>query len=202
MFITLTIYTGDHLISDYYDDRLQSPLFFGLMIGIFVSLDELVLSHIKENRKKLAELIITALFIDWSLYPINLMYKFVKYSLEDGVVAYNNYNTRSLNRSELVEFLRAFEFNDDLPIYTNYGEAVYLFTGRQSRSSPRDLLSYTARPEHVIPQVTNWPPQPEAYLIWFKSNEKRSYFSPDDLSQVSTMELLYEGKNGQVLIVV
>jgi hypothetical protein len=200
VFITLTIYTGDHLISDTYDDRLQSPLFFALIIGIFVSLDELVLSHIKENRKTLAEVVIAAIFIAWSLYPINLIYKFVSYSLKDGVVAYNNYNTRWLNQSELVEFLRTHDFNDGLPIYTNYGEAVYLFTGRQSRPSPRDALSYTARPEHVIPQLSDWPPQPEAYFIWFKTNEKRNYFSPDDLRQVSRMELLYEGQYGQVLI--
>lgn len=201
LFITLTIYTGDHVISDIYDDRLQSLLFFVVFIGIFVSMDELVLAHIKESRKKLTDLIIAAVFIIWSVFPSNLMYKFIKYSLEDGVVVYNNYNTRALNHSDLVEFLRSYHFNDELPIYTNYGEAVYLFTGLQTESSPKDLQSYTAQPEHVPQQLTTWPPQPAAYFIWFKSGEKRNYFSPKNLSQVTLMELLYDGKKGQVLVV-
>ena len=200
LFITLTIYTGDHIISDYYDDRLQAPLFFALIIGLFLSIDVLVLSHLKADWKKRADLVLTALFIVWSLYPINLIYKFISYSLKDGVVAYNNYNTRLLNHSSLVEFIRTFEFRDDHPIYTNYTEAVYLFTGRQARSSPVDNQSYRAEKEHVIPQLTSWPPQGAAYLIWFELREKRNYFSPDDLSQVSNMELLFEGTAGRVLV--
>ena len=200
LFITLTIYTGDHAMSDLYDDRYQSLFFFVVFIGIFVSMDELVLAHIKD-RKKLADLIIATIFIFWSVFPINLMYDFIKYSLEDGVVAYNNYNTRALNHSGLVEFLRTYHFDDDLPIYSNYGEAVYLFTGLQTESSPKDLQSYTAVPEHVPQQLTTWPPQPAAYFIWFESVEKRKYFSPKNLRQVSLMELLYNGEQGQVLVV-
>jgi hypothetical protein len=201
VFIILTIYTGDHLITDYYDDRLQSPLFFALLIGIFLTLDELVLVHVRESRRKLADQVIIILIIIWSLYPANMMYKFVRYSLEDGVVAYNNYNTKKLNESGLVEFLRSFHFKSGLPVYTNYSEAVYLFTGQDSVASPKDNQSYTAVPAHLTSQLSRWPEQSRAYFIWFKSNEKRNYFSPQDLAVITDMEALYEGKEGQMYIV-
>jgi hypothetical protein len=56
-------------------------------------------------------------------------------------------------------------------------------------------------PEHVPQQLVTWPPQPAAYFIWFESVEKRNYFSPKNLSQVSLMESLYKGEQGQVLVV-
>ena len=199
--ITLTVYTADHAITDFYDDRYQSPLFFILLTGLFMTLDELVLVHIKESRQKIANWAIVILFTVWAFYPAWILYRFTTQSIENGVVAYNNYNTRQLNETDLVKFIRKYPFDPSLPIYTNYNEALYLLADRTSLLSPKDYQHYGAKEDYLLEHYQSWPPEPAVYVVWFRSNEKKNYYSPDQLSKVANVELLYKQKDGQVAIV-
>jgi hypothetical protein len=198
--ITLTVYTADHPIEDFYDDRYQSPLFFVALIGLFFSLEELILAHIKPDHRKLADRLIIIMFTIWAIYPLSTLYRFTAQSLESGVVAYNNYNTRQLNESDLLEFVGDYPFESGIPFYANYNEAVYLFTSRDVLPSPIDFEHYQADPAYLAQNYQDWPPAPRVYVIWFESAEKRNYFSPEQLRAVADIEMLYQGKDGQVAI--
>jgi len=199
--ITFTVYTADHPISDFYDDRYQTPLFFITLVGLFLSLDELVLSHVSPRRRRTADLIIAVIFGVWCLYPAAILYRFVDRSLTKGVAAtYNIYNTGKLNKSELVEFIRSYPFEAGIPIYTNYNEAVYLFSGLATQPSPRDFENYFAQDGYLVEHYQGWPAEEAVYLIWFDSSSKRNYYSPDQMSLVSKIELIYSGEDGAVAI--
>lgn len=199
-FITLTIYTQDHLITAYYDDRLQAPLFFVCLIGGFITIDELILSHVPLKWKALLNGFLVLIFVVWSLYPITLIYKFTKLSIDSGVVAYNLYNNKEINESGLVEFIKTHQLEMDIPLYSNTAEAVYLITGRPVKPSPMDRKNYYARPETLISDYPHWPGVPRSYLIWFYTNQKRNYYLPQDLKQISTLKKLYDGQDGQIFI--
>ncbi len=198
--ITLTVYTADHPITDFYDDRYQSPLFFVCIVGIFLSLDELVLAHVRETRRQAADWVVVLVFAIWAIYPSAILYRFTRLSIQQGVAAYNNYNTRELNESRLAAFIRRYPFEAGLPFYTNYGELVYLFTGRNNFVAPKDYGYYTT-PEYLTAHYADWPPAPKVYVVWFTSQEKKNYFSPDQLRAVADVELIYDGGDGQAAIV-
>jgi hypothetical protein len=195
--VAATGITGDH--SDYYDDRYPAPLYFTLLIGLFITLDELVLSHIR-TRKRLADLIIIVLFVAWGIYPLTLISKFTLRSVENGVVAYNLYNNRTFHESGLIKYLQSFPFEKDAILYSNITEAVYLFTGRMVRSSPVDPKNYYADPDTVQDYYQSWPPEAQAYLVWFETIDKRNYYDPRSLRLVSSMKKLYEDPNGLMVV--
>jgi len=195
--VSATGITADH--ADYYDDRYPAPLYFSLLIALFVTLDELVLIHI-HSHKKVADFIIVVLFTAWAIYPLTLIYKFTLRSLENGVMAYNLYNTKAFHEAGLVKYLQSFPLEEDAILYSNITEAVYLFTGRTVKLSPQDPKNYYADPDTLQEYYQNWPPESKAYLIWFETNEKRNYYAPSSLRIISSMKKLYEDPDGMMLV--
>jgi hypothetical protein len=195
--VSVTGITVDH--SDYYDDRYPAPLYFSILIAFFITLDELVLVHI-HSHKRVADLITIVLFAAWAFYPLTLIYKFTLRSLENGVVAYNLYNTKAFHDAGLVKYLQSFPFEENAVLYSNITEAVYLFTGRPVRLSPQDPKNYYADPDTLQEYYQQWPPESKAYLIWFETIDKRNYYNPRSLRIISSMKKLYEDPDGLMLV--
>ena len=197
--VTLTGYTGDHLES--FDDRYQAPLYYFILLLLFVSLDELIFSHLRGRALTAALALVVAVFAVWGAYRLDLLVSFARASRGQGVVPYNTYNTQKLLRSGLVTFLQQHPFPPGAAIYTNETEALYLLLHRQTEMAPYDLKNYSADPARLPEDYPSWPPEGEAYLVWFKPNIKRHHFSPRDLKDIAELKALYKERDGEIYLV-
>jgi hypothetical protein len=169
--VTLTGYTGDHLES--FDDRYQAPLYYFILVLLFVSLEELVFSHLKGRILTAVIVLVVAVFGVWGFYRTGLLVDFARHSRGQGVVAYNTYNTQRLRRSGLVTFLQQNPLPAGLTIYTNEPEAMYFLFNRQVEMAPYDGKNYYADPDRLQEYYPSWPAEGAAYLVWFKPNISR-----------------------------
>jgi hypothetical protein len=192
--ISLTVVTEDHF--DYYDDRFQWPLFVPILVFLFLIIEELTLPHIKQDWRRLADQLIFVGFLIWAVYPLNLLYKFVSKSLENGVIAYNLYNTRSIHQSPLVSLIMNYPLDQDVPIYTNYPALIYFLMERRSLPSPFDPVNFPRSRKYLLDNYQGWPDVEKAYDIYFISNDRRHYFSPWELKKVARIKKIGEHKDG------
>ena len=197
--IVLTVYNTDHY--EAYDDRLQVPIFFALIIIWFSLLDELVFIHLS-GRVKIAGIFLIVVMTGVGLiYPISTIIQFTRLSNENGVVFYNLYNTKEMVRSGLVVYLKEHPIDINVPIYSNEPEAVYFFTRHPVEQSPYDIENYKARPANITTQYANWPPEDEAYLVWFSSSYKKHHYDPEALTQLAELNPLYKRADGAIYLV-
>lgn len=192
-----TVVTIDHV--DQFDDRYYVPAYIPIMILFFICVDELFMSHIGVSRRKYGYLFLFILVLSWSLYPIYGIYKFVRISMESGVSYYNNYNHQDIQDSSLARFLDSFEFNSEIPIYSNVPPLVYFNLNRDVLPSPRFLFQESSDPGSQPAPM--WPNEKAAYFIWIESEERRDYYDPSQIGEVVDLTVLFEGKVGGVYLV-
>jgi hypothetical protein len=192
-----TAVSTDHY--ETFDDRYQAPMFLAILVGLFVTLDELVLSHFKGRWRGYATPVFTGLFLVWLIYPASQLYGFTLQSRRNGVIFHNAYNTRAMWEMPLVDRLKSLD--PSLPVYSNYYKAIFLFTGREVQRSPYDLKSYRADPNNLPKQYPHWPPEEQAYLIWLNMEDNPAYFNPDELGTIARLARLYKGRDGQIFLV-
>jgi hypothetical protein len=121
----------------------------------------------------------------------------VSQSVDEGVAYYNVYNTRTLNQSPFVNYLKSFDYEDGLTLYSNDPEALYFHTGREiqpSLTAPEEVhdLSFYLRTE-----IGNWPEEPQGYLIWFTKYFNTLYVTPHRLSIVADVQEIYAAPGGR-----
>ena len=107
---------------------------------------------------------------------------------------------------ELSDMFDAFEYDNDVPLYSNNAAAVYFFTGIETKDSLYDPIhdslsdNYYASENNLIDNVKRWPNGETIYLLWFKPNNKKNYYTPEQLSLVGDVELMYSVKGGRIYI--
>jgi hypothetical protein len=194
-----TSWTGDHL--DVRDDRYQVPLFFSLLLVFFVSVEVLIMSHLTVEKQNQVLFIVVALMFFWGGVHTGRIFEYIKISKEQGVIVYNEYNTRQLVTSGLVEYLKKNPIDQRGTLYSNVPEAVYFFFERHVEMAPWDPENYYADPVNLQKYYIDWPPQEDAYLIFFKPNYKHHHYEPAEIARIADLTELYIGEDGEVYIV-
>lgn len=194
-FIILTTFTGDHI--DSFDDRYQLVMFIPLYIVLADFLDNMLAPHIRKNVYNFVLLLLVPGIL-WLGYHGFLTYRFVKQSANDGIPYYNIYNARNYHDSMFIDYFSDYDIPDGLPIYSNNAAAVYFFTRRQVNNSLNDPSGSSASLNYLEGQISAWPPEERAVLIWFTPNEKHNYYSPEELKLVSELTLIQDMPDGEL----
>jgi hypothetical protein len=191
--IILTTITFDH--THPYDDRFQAVLFTPTFILAFAVLQDLVIDPLRERGLQIAGAIATILVLLWSAYPVFITWKYVGASIAEGEAVYNLYNAHNFQESPVVQFLESHPLEPGVPVYSNDPEAVYLFARQNIEYSPRVAESARTDPAYLQEHYPGWPPEGTAYLIWFVTpGDRRNFFTPEDLAEISNVEPLFVAK--------
>ncbi len=116
------------------------------------------------------------------------MQKFIRQSRAEGVISYNQYNTRALHESELIRVLSSFSDNMDQTLYSNYPAGVWFFTRRNVAESPRGTIIDELNIEELSVTFQGWPWDKPGYLIWFLPNEYDHVLEPDILNKLADLQ--------------
>ncbi len=197
--MVVTAFPWDHY--EILDDRYQAPLFFAMLIIFFSGCEELIFSHFSNGRLRAVQGLVTLLFVGWLGFSAARTAGFVQASKELGVTVYNLYNTKKMVRSGFVEALKNTKFDQSLPIYSNEPEAVYFFTRLRVGHSPFDPDNLQASIEDLKMAYPSWPPEPKAYLVWFKPNPMRNHLPLEDIKAITLLDPLYKQWDGEILLV-
>ena len=196
--VHLTGYTGDHLQP--FDDRYQAPLYFCLLVILFSALDELVFAHLSGRLSQLATLLVILVVGMWGVYKMSSLIQFIRVSQAQGVVEYNDYNTKKMQRSPVIIYLLENPPEPGAVLYSNEPEALYFYLRRPVEMSPTDPGSLYPVPEKLPLLYSDWPPEGKAYLVWIKPSEKRHYYKPEALAQLASLEKLYKQWDGEIYL--
>jgi len=189
--MAFTVVTADH--RGLSSDRYYIVLFPSLLALSFITLEHLVFAHIKSPAKWA---VFTALFAVWMVYPFYGVGEYLKLAQTEGDTSGLNFqNSRyfqELPAKQIVQDL--IDGDPDAVVYSNYANVVWFYY------RPHPIHSMPARPEDLslADAYPGWPGDAEGYILWFTPNEYLEIASPDELSSIATLELLYEDDDAQV----
>jgi hypothetical protein len=103
------------------------------------------------------------------------------------------YSDDDWNKSEFIVYLRHHKhiFREDIPIYTDADEAVYLFTGMSSTLVPH---------KYFKDKVQKFYAQKRFYLVWFDNLYNKELVSLDDIKANKKLVKIGEAKEGQIYL--
>jgi hypothetical protein len=78
--------------------------------------------------------------------------------------------------------------------YSNYSDAVWFYTRKPVVIPPVRDVPDTAT-------YNGWPHNQPGFFVWFKPNEYKHYLSPEELSQIANLELVYSDESGDIYYV-
>lgn len=191
----LNIQTGDHkaLFSDRYFVIIMVPV----LALIFVTFDHLVLPHI-HLRMEVIQIGLIVVFLIWSLYPGNKIYKYMRASLVDGESGYNEYNTRALHESEILAKVKILlEKEPEARLYSNVGPAVWFSTRHEMTLPPAQDVKRTK--DEIKAEFAGWPHDKPGYYVWFEPDPFELFMPLNDLYLVADMEVVEKAADGMIV---
>ena len=200
-FILATTITRDHIF--FYDDRYQVPLDVLLLILVFSMVQQFLPESPQNSQNRKTQMLIVMIFLVWSTYPIWLEYKFIRSSMEQGVVHYNMFNTKKYRESNFIEHMSVYDFGPGVKIFSNEAGIVYYYT-RQPVHAPfyEDGAGFENIPssQYLLENHEEWFAGEEAYLIWMLPNQKSFYYPRVMLTLVYDLEPVFTTKDGVVYL--
>ena len=200
--LAVTVVTADHL--DLTSDRYYVVILPIVLILLFITLDQLVFSHFN-FKKPFSTYAQAFLILLYFIYPVYSMQGYLRDALVLGEPS--NYNIANSvdfrTRSVTVEAQKILANDSSAMLYTNYVNIVwFLFHGHPVQELPfvNPKFSPTERAAALKQNYPNWP-SASGYIIWYEPNEYHNIASPDDLSAIANIKVLYQGKSGGVYYV-
>ncbi|HEX6033283.1 MAG TPA: hypothetical protein VFY83_02570 [Anaerolineales bacterium] len=191
--LALTVVTQDH--RDLFSDRYYVILLVPAAILILLTFDRLILPHLKVSTRKLQAALIL-LFVIWSAYPVYSANEYLMEAIQQGEPSgANMFNNRFYREMPVVtQMLQISAQQPQERLYSNYVDAVWFYTRK-----PVSLLPFVHDDAPTV--YAGWPHDRPGYIIWFEPNEYKHYLAPQKIAEFADIELVYEGKGGQIYYV-
>jgi hypothetical protein len=199
--LAFTVVTADHL--DLTSDRYYIVILPAVVALGLITIDRLVLNHLRAGGP-IVVYGVPILFAVWFIYPLYSMQGYIRQALLQGEPTnYNIANSANFREMSVVKAARGIlEKDPSAPVYSNYVNIAWFLLGHpvrvlpyQNASLPRDQR-VTALEEYY----PAWPPE-SGYVLWFKPNQYHHIASPDELSALANLQLLYADETGEIFAV-
>lgn len=171
------------------NSRLLSPMFIPLLIACTSWVPDIIRIVKSKAKYVLAGVaIILMLAFEYTTYQTD--YQRYDDEFDYGVPGYSD---DDWNKSEFIVYLRHHKhmFREDIPIYTDADEAVYLFTGMSSTLVPH---------KYFKDKVQKFYAQKRFYLVWFDNLYNKELISLDDIKANKKLVKIGEAKEGQIYL--
>jgi hypothetical protein len=201
LLLAFTVVTADHL--DLTSDRYYVILLPAVVALVFVTLDRLVVSHVRGPRL-IAGYALPALLFAWFIYPVYSLQAYIREALVRGEPT--NYNIANSSQFRDMKVVRAAEpilaRDPEAVIYSNYINVVWFIFGHPVRALPFQDQTKTRdqRVAALQQHYAGWPAE-EGYIVWFTPNQYHHIADPTELATFAKLKLVYEDKTGQIYIV-
>ena len=194
VYVCYLVATESTLALDPIDSRLLSPIGIPLIFSIVIVADNLRLSLARQLRERTANLLIVGglgiLFVYWMGYAGAV----ARVTIQNGL----GYSTAAWESSALVRLI------GNLPsanLFTNEPEAVYLYTRRPVKRSPRAFKYNSSTKTDDLAAFTRLIKQSgSVYLVWFNDSHWPNLVSLDTLETSFKFETIATTREGAIYI--
>ncbi len=201
LFYSLTIIISSTTTAyDKIADRILSPIFVPATILLFLVLDEVLFWIRKRVKYSRAGIIFVCLTALWLLHPFFRTMNIVSYYIKEsgwelsGNTWSNNSVIKYLNNNT---FLRP----GDIP-YSNYPDAVYFFTNRQTKWSPEKTYFNSPQIKYNTPELKSSHKYGDrSILIWFNNADRQFLFQINDLCAYLKLSKIVSLKDGVIYMI-
>lgn len=196
--LAFTVVTADHL--DLTSDRYYTVILPVVLAVLFISLDTLVLNHIRLDNKHTVYGL-AAVTVLWFAYPVYSLQAYLREALVRGEPTnYNIANSANFRELSVVRAAQPILDKDpDAPVYSNYLNIVWFIYHHRVEVLPFEDASLP-REQRLVALRQNYPdwPQDSGYIIWFTPNQYHHIVAPDELATIANLQLLFQDKTGQI----
>jgi hypothetical protein len=175
-------------------DRLLSPVFVPLVLWVFHMTGRLYDWMEKAVSVKAFRYILAVLIFLWLILPASAVCRIITGSVSYGA---GGYASDSWQGSELMQYVS--KIPEDCIIYSNYPDAIYLFTGRSALYTPKtdtDIYEYSL--EKFKESVNR---NKRSYIIWFDKNIGNWLYNIEGLGRYFNMEEVVQVEDGAVYVI-
>ena len=174
-------------------DRFEIVILAPVLPLIFITLGQLVIP-----RLRLPNIIVIFIFVVWIAHPAGGLYQFVASSHQNGVSANNVYNLPRVKNSASIRRLDEIVAGDpQATIYSSNAAAVWFVTRREVLMPP--LWEKKKKfDQAAAQQLGGWPGDKEGYLLWFTPDTYEIFATPQELSQIAEIELVFKTSDGEI----
>jgi len=195
-FVVLVFITDTLAQRDETSDRYYIPLMIPLLVILFSAWTTLIVPALSLQPRR-AQAILALSFAFWLLYPVLGGIKYVRLAREMGEPSgYNMYNNLRYHEMPVVKKMGQIMLEDpQAQFFSNYVDAVWFFTDHPASRLP------LASGQKLISNFSGWPGAGRGYIIWFLPNEYKYLNSPESLSVIADVKLIYSDQSGKIYLV-
>ena len=198
LLLAFTVNTIDH--RDLTSDRYYIILLPIIAMFALITWEHLIAPVV--NLSKALRAGTAAILALWFLYPLYDLQEYLSLALENGEPSnYNIYNSSYFTEMEVVKEGRALvQAHPQDTFYSNYVNLLW-FQYKRPIHVLLPVDNELSQPERLAilrQKYPGWPGDEGGYIIWFTPNEYKYLASPDDLSQIAHLELIYRDDNGEI----
>ncbi len=199
--LAFTVVTADHL--DLTSDRYYTVILPVVIALLLLTLDQLVLSHIRLNQP-IRTYALGGLVLLWFIYPLYSLQGYLRQALVQGEPTnYNIANSANFREMSVVKAGEAILAKDPSGlVYSNYVNIVWFIFRHPVQALPFENASLprSARLIALKQNFPDWPPQ-SGYIVWFTPNQYHHIVAPDELATLADLKLLYADGTGEIYYV-
>ena len=191
IYSTLLVLVSTFTAHDGINHRLMSPIYVPFVLIVLFIVEQRLAGTAGEfsirffgynGNMKVRHLAYVILYL-WLVIPSLQVANTASELMRTGL----GYSHISWRTSETLRYLREeiLSSGGDTPLYSNYADAVYIFSGATVSFSPEAKGYASSEPRKPVATIVGtWPgPQP-AYLVWFHDTNRVYHFEIAELEQV------------------
>lgn len=187
-------------------DRIHIIILPALLALIFLTIQELSPSFIRNLSPRTVQVFSVAIFAIWLTFPLYNLQKYVIKAYSQGETSeYNLYNIPILRDSGIEEYLNSQPLRPDEKIYSNYEAAAWFLTRRSITKLPfGDTGEKRVNPEEVLQRFPDWPGEDgNGYVIWIDELSFKPYvLHPYQLTERASFQQVYWSKGGEIYLLI
>ncbi|MCX6841826.1 MAG: hypothetical protein NTX53_06060 [candidate division WOR-3 bacterium] len=187
-FVTYTIMllvTSSTTAYDPIDDRLLSPVYVAATLVLLKLVSDL-LSPTQLPSAAFVRKVPAVLLALWLCLPLTSVAQLTRSCLRNGA---GGYNTKTWRESGTVAYAKqVLSTNDDVHVHSNGQDVLWALAGMNAASTPSKTYYRSTKSANQLGDlVGRWPPEGEAYLVWFKNRIRPYSFSVEELEEVANI---------------
>ena len=173
------------------NSRILSPMFVPLLISCTSWVPDVIADIKNKPSKYILSGIAVCMMLAFEYSTALIDYQRYDDENDYGVPGYSD---DDWNKSEFIVYLKAHKniFKENIPIYTDANEAVYLFTGMSS-----DLIPH----KYFQNDVNMFYANKRFYLVWFDNLYNTELVSLQDIMKHKKLTKVGSAKEGQIYLV-
>jgi len=181
------------------DARLMAPLYPSFLMVILSGLEGT--SQALKRWRRLSWLVPLFIGFIWGIPSVQEWGQMIQQTRNQGAPLYNYLNTPEFRQSGVTAYLRAESIPEELPLYSNYPTAVFLYTRRICSGSPWSRHPHYAIEYPLEQYLPEFPQGESGVLIWYEAGVHTHYYAPEEIARFYQMEPLYHGEDGGVYLI-